>query len=75
MNNKGTKSKAAKIKEIKNKADMMTGCENRMCVTDDREELFKMYAYLTLYATDLYRLNRERLVIAKYGDDEPPAID
>lgn len=75
MNNKGTQRYADKIKEIRNKTDMMVGCKNRMCITDDRDELLSLYASLTLYAAELYRLNCERLFIAKYGDDNPPTIE
>ena len=73
--NKGTQSYVDKIKEIRNKVDMLKGCKNRMCITDDREELARLYMSLTLYAADLYRLNHERLFIAEYGDDESPTIE
>lgn len=75
MNNKGTQRHVDKIKEIRNKTDMMEGCKNRMCITDDRDELLNLYASLTLYASDLYRLNRERLFITEYGDGETPTIE
>lgn len=75
MNNKGTQCYADKIKEIRNKTDMMVGCKNRMCITDDRDELLSLYASLTLYAAELYRLNRERLFIAEYGDDNSPTVE
>lgn len=39
MNNKGKQCYADKIKEIRIKTDMMEGCKNRMCITDDRDEL------------------------------------
>lgn len=74
MNNKGTQPYADKIKEIQNKTDMLVGCKNRMCITDDRDELLRLYANLTLYATELYRLNYERLFIAEYGDEESPVV-
>lgn len=63
------------LKKIHNKADMLEGCINRMCVVDSQNELINLYAYLNLYATDLYRLNRERLYIVEYGDQEPPTVD
>lgn len=75
MNNKGTQRYADKIKEIRNKIDMMEGCKNRMCITDDRDELLNLHASLTLDTAELYRLNRERLFIAEYGDDNSPTIE
>lgn len=75
MNNKGTNRYVDKIKEIRNKTDMMIGCKNRMCTTDDREELLGLYASLTLYAAELYHLNCERLFIAKNGDDDTATIE
>lgn len=75
MNNKGTQCYVDKIKEIRNKIDMMEGCKNRMCITDDRDELLSLYAFLTLDIAELYRLNRERLFIAEYGDDNSPTIE
>lgn len=75
MNNKGTQCYVDKIKEIRNKIDMMEGCKNRMCITDDRDELLSLYAFLTLDTAELYRLNRERLFIAEYGDDNSPTIE
>lgn len=75
MNNKATQRYADKIKEIRNKTDMLVGCKNRMCITDDREELAKLYMSLTLYAADLYRLNYDRLFIAEHGDDGLPTIE
>lgn len=75
MNNKGTQHYADKIKEIHIKTDMMEGCKNRMCITDDREELLGLYSSLTLYAADLYHLNRERLFIAEYGNGDLPTVE
>ncbi|WP_343250597.1 hypothetical protein [Diplocloster hominis] len=72
MNNKGTQRYADKIKEIRSNTNMLEGCKNRMCITDEREELLNLYASLTLYAAELYRLNRERLFLAEYGDSTPP---
>lgn len=75
MNNKGTQCYADKIKEIRNKTDMMVGCKNRMCITDDKDELLSLYASLTLYAAELYCLNCERLIIAENGDGASPTIE
>lgn len=75
MNNKGTQRYADKIKEIQNKTDMMVGCRNRMCITDDRDELLSLYASLSLYAAELYRLNHERMFIAEYGDGNLTTVE
>ena len=47
-------------KELMNEADMLQGNINRMMVTDDKDELLKMYAF------DLERLGkiyRERIYV------------
>lgn len=75
MMNKKTVGYVNKVNEVLNKADELDGCKNRMCITDDRDELFKLYAFLTLYAADLYRLNCQRLYIGEYGDKKPTTID
>lgn len=71
---KSIESYGKKVKEILDKSECLEGCKNRMCVTGDCEELIKMYSCLTLYAAELYRLNRERLFIKEYDDTEPPVV-
>lgn len=66
---RGSQRYIDKIKEISNKVDSLEGCKNRMCVTDDREELFKLFSFLVLYASDLYYLNLDRLNICKFSED------
>lgn len=46
---------------IMNEADMLEGCKNRMCITDDEDELSQLYICLNLYAANLYRMNLERI--------------
>ena len=46
---------------IYNKADMLEGCKNRMCVTDDEKELSRLYVGLNLYAADLFNMNLKRI--------------
>lgn len=71
MNPRGTEKYVSKVKEVRHKADTFEGCKNRMCVTDDPEELRNVYVNLTLYAADLYLLNYERIIIAEQGDTPP----
>lgn len=75
MMNKGTVGYVNKVNEVLNKADALEGCKYRMCITDDRDELLDLYAYLSLYAAELYRLNCQRLYIGEYGDEKPPIIN
>lgn len=72
MNPKGTEEYANKVKEVLNKAEYMQGCKNRMCITDDPDELMCIYTHLTLFAADLYRLNCERLQIIESFKENPP---
>lgn len=65
---------AEKTKKILSKSKLLEGCNNRMCVTEDDEELRRLYACLTLYAAELYHLNRERLYLEECGDAEPPVV-
>lgn len=51
-----------KRKEILNLADTMQGEINRMCVTDDFEELWKMEKYLILNAHKMWEMNHDRIV-------------
>lgn len=48
-------------RKIQNESDMLIGCRNRMCVTDDENELAQLYISLNLYAANLYRMNLKRL--------------
>lgn len=69
MNIKNKELYAEKLKKIHNMSDMLIGCRNRMCVTDDYDELFRMFAFLILYANDLYRLNKQRLALRQDAED------
>ena len=63
MNLKLTERYAEIRKAVMNEVDTLEDCKNRMCVTDDIDELAQMYLFLTLHAVDLYRLNCDRLFI------------
>ncbi len=39
----------------------LKGCKNRMCITDDENELSQLYNSLNLYAADLFRENLKRI--------------
>lgn len=48
-------------KKILNEADMLNGCKNRMCITDDEGELSQLYISLNLYASNLFQMNLRRI--------------
>lgn len=50
---------------IYNEANMLEGCKNRMCVTDEVEELISLHAGAVHHAASLFELNLERLKIKK----------
>lgn len=50
-----------KHKETMNSVDMLKGSINRMCVTDDMNELRERYTSAMLSLTDLYNVNRQKL--------------
>jgi hypothetical protein len=52
--------------EIDKEMDMIKGNLNRMCVTDDTDELLTMYAYASIRLNDLLRANRNRIFRKKY---------
>lgn len=51
-----------KHKETMNSVDMLKGSINRMCVTDDLNELRERYTSAMLSLTDLYNVNRQKLI-------------
>ena len=55
--------------KISNEYDLLRGNMNRMCVTDDFDELERMVYFAMRRIHQLEDLNRERLLIAKYGPD------
>lgn len=55
-----------RLNKIQNQADMLLGCRNRMCVTDDEEELARLYSSITKYSANLFLLNLERI---RCGED------
>ena len=58
-----------KHKETMNSVDMLKGSINRMCVTDDMNELRERYKYAMLSLTDLYNVNRQKLLERFSSDD------
>lgn len=47
--------------QIKNIYDMLQGNINRMCVTDDIDELETMYDFLKYRTKLIYELNKKRI--------------
>lgn len=52
--------------EIDNEMDMIKGNLNRMCVTDDADELLTMYAYASIRLHDILKANKNRIFREKY---------
>lgn len=46
---------------LKNELDMLQGNINRMCVTDDEEELLSMQEWAKMRIDTIYSLNKQRL--------------
>lgn len=59
-----------KHKEIVNKGDMLKGCVNRMCVSNNIDEINRMLTASILYLTEIYNVNKERVLEELYGDKE-----
>lgn len=60
---------AQKHKETMNSVDMLEGSINRMCVTDDMNELRERYTSAMLSLTNLYNVNRQKLLERFSSDD------
>lgn len=60
---------AQKHKETMNSVDMLEGSINRMCVTDDMNELRECYTSAMLSLTDLYNVNHQKLLERFSSDD------
>ena len=58
-----------KHRETMNSVDMLKGSINRMCVTDDMNELRERYTSAMLSLTDLYNVNRQKLLERFSSDD------
>lgn len=58
------------LKEIFNECDMLEGNINRMCVTDDLEELLAMYAHAKCRLDLIFNGNYLRLKEEKEKTDE-----
>lgn len=48
-------------KEMINKTDLLEGCVNRICVTDDYEEIISLYASARGLLIDIVKYNSHRL--------------
>lgn len=59
-----------KHKETMNSVDMLKGSINRMCVTVDLNELRERYTSAMLSLTDLYNVNRQKLLERFFSDEE-----
>ena len=59
-----------KHRETMNKVDMLKGCINRICVTDDLDECDKLLSAAMCQLSDIYQTNKEKLLERKYGDKE-----
>lgn len=57
-----------KHRETMNSVDLLKGCINRMCVTDDLDELDKRFIGAVCMLSDLYAVNKKRIAERKYGD-------
>ena len=51
-----------KHKETMNSVDMLKGSINRMCVTDDMNELRERFTSAMISLTELYTVNRKKLL-------------
>lgn len=58
-----------KHRETMNSVDMLIGSINRMCVTVDLNELRERYKSAMLSLTDLYNVNRQKLLERFSSDD------
>lgn len=56
-------------KHIDNEADMLLGCSNRLCVTDDKEELFTLHRGAVMHLVKLFNYNYERLERKEKGEE------
>lgn len=58
-----------KHKETMNSVDMLKGTINRMCVTDDMDELRERLTSAMLSLIDLYNVNHQKLLERFFQDD------
>lgn len=59
-----------KRKETNNTIDMLDGCINRICVTDDNTECDRMFCGAMIDITKIRTTHRERILEYMYGDKE-----
>ena len=48
-------------RKIRNREGMLEGCKNRMCITKDEDELFRLRKSAIEYADELFVLNLKRI--------------
>lgn len=58
-----------KHRETMNSVDMLKGSINRMCVTDDLNELRERFTSAMLSLADLYNVNHQKLLERFFQDD------
>lgn len=58
-----------KHKETMNSVDMLKGCINRMCVTDDMDELRRCLTSSMCSLSELYVVNRQKL-LERFSSEE-----
>ena len=56
---------------VDNEYDMLKGNINRMFVTDDKDEFFKMYDYAMIRLKRIYDFHFDRLVSAGLIPEDP----
>lgn len=59
-----------KHRETMNSVDMLKGSINRMCVTSELDELERMFIGAVCRLSDLYAVNKRKIIERKYGDEE-----
>lgn len=57
-------------KELRNEIDMLQGNINRMCVTDDVQELFSMHCYAEDRLRRIFKINYKKLLDRKLLNEE-----
>lgn len=57
-------------KELRNEIDMLQGNINRMCVTDDKEELASMLEYANRRLRRIFSINYKKLVDRELLNEE-----
>ena len=56
-----------KMSEIGNEIDMLEGNINRMCLTDDKKELDKMFKFAIMRVAEIYIFNLKMIIFKEMG--------